>query len=981
MKLGVRKSLFFSAVVFALSLVVSCSDDSPTQSKVDNPLVCVSHENCSDVKLEGGFALIRSSGKFVELGTTSKSAKVNERPQMDVKFAYDFQIGKHEVTCGEFNEIMGGKKGVSLDCEKDSLPAVNVTFYDAVLFANAKSKKAKLDTAYSYSFAEFDKNGHCVLMEGFKFNPSVEAFRLPTEAEWVYVAGLSFDAQKSWNAENSHSKAHEVCSKKDENGLCDLLGNVSEWVNDWLGNFRDTTITNYVGGVDGGSLGERVIKGGSFRTEPSAMNLYARGDVYTVTGTSASDYLGFRLAFGKIENPVWLDASGAALSSNVSLVASSKNVSSFLGTSKSKLVFRNYVTKNLAFVDFGKVSPTVVEIKDSIDAFHPDISPDGKRVAFCTGQEGDGSSGKSAVYVRDLNASGTNLVKLDVKSAAIPRWRVLENGDTVIVYVTDAKNNKEESSFKSASTWQVKFANGKFGKPTKLFDGAYHGGISDDDALSVTGARLLRARVASKGSNVKSKAVDTVWYGGDQACNASLNKTSKQTLFLDFAGATGKKFVGSNYRVHERLFIMNSEGKLVSSIGSPSGWLFDHSEWVLNNENNAVITLTNVDGAHQKIALVNTKDSSVKTLVEGEELWHPCLWTPSKNYSETSEWDADSVGHYVSAANQTNYLLSHKMPMFWKLKDSVELVGLGNSHMWAGFDPFEMSVSSVNMGVVPCDMHCVNYLFKNYVLNHGSKVKYVVVGLDFDLWSNIDERYDINAGMGGALGFEYDKNHDFYPDGVDEKFVSLVMENAVDEAAEVIKNRGWYAATDNIGWTDDKGKASMDDSTWSDCLFNKNFANCLVDSDQNTCLAKKMDVCVADTNLNKCLAKSELNQCLAIFSGDIDKLKNIVRLANERDIIVIGAIFPMSPYYKKTGSYGRHGMRRSHAEKIIEEIKTWAEGKSNFFVFDENKFGEHDYPSSMANDYDHLNKEGAVQFSKRLDSFIKSLKSNKDSKK
>ena len=74
-------------------------------------------------------------------------------------------------------------------------------------------------------------------------------------------------------------------------------------------------------------------------------------------------------------------------------------------------------------------------------------------------------------------------------------------------------------------------------------------------------------------------------------------------------------------------------------------------------------------------------------------------------------------------------------------------------------------------------------------------------------------------------------------------------------------------------------------------------------------------------------------------------------------------------------------MRRSHAEKIIEEIKTWAEGKSNFFVFDENKFGEHDYPSSMANDYDHLNKEGAVQFSKRLDSFIKSLKSNKDSKK
>lgn len=966
----------FLGVASALALMVSCSD-SPTQTEMNSSFVCVSNENCSDVELQDGFALIRSSGKFAELGTNSKSAKANERPQMDVKFSYDFQLGKHEVTCSEFNKLMGGKKGVKVDCEKDSLPAANVTYYDAVLYANAKSKKASLDTAYTYLSAEFDKNGHCILLDGLTFKHDVEAFRLPTEAEWVFAASISFNAENSWNADNSSFKAHEVCSKKDENGLCDMSGNVAEWVNDWLGNFRDTIITNYVGGADGGSLGERVIKGGSFRSEPSTLNLYARGDVYTVTGTSAADYLGFRLAYGKIENPVWLDASGSALSSNVSLVARAKNISSVLGTSKAKLVFRNDASKNLAFVDFGKVSPAIVEIKDSINAYHPDISPDGKHVAFCTGQEG--VSGKSALYVRDLNATGTNLVKLDVKSAAIPRWRVLESGDTVIVYVTDAGNNKEESTFKSASTWQVKFANGKFGKPTKLFDGAYHGGISDDESLTITGARLLRARIASKGSNVKSKAADTVWYGGDQACNASLNKMSKQTLFLDFAGKTGNKFVGSKYRVHERLFIMNGDGKLVSSIGSPSGWTFDHSEWVLNNEDAAVVTLANADGAHGKIALVNTKDSSVTTLVEGDELWHPCFWSSPKNSSSSSEWDEDSVGHYVSAANQTNFLLSHKMPVFWKYKDSVELVGLGNSHMWAGFDPFEMSMSSINMGVVPCDMHCEHYLFTNYVLNHCPKVKYVVLGLDFDLWYNIDERTDINAGMGGALGFEYDKSHEFYPDGVDEKFVQLVLDNAPDES--VIDNRGWYAANDNSGWTNDKGVADFGDSTWSDCLFNKNLANCLVDEDQNTCLSNNhMDVCVADTNLNMCLAKSELSQCLAIFSGDVDKLKEIVRLAKERDIVVIGVMFPISPYYKKTGSYGRHGMRRSHAEKLIEEITTWAEGKSNFVIFDENKFGDHDYPTSMANDYDHLNEKGAIQFSKRLNKFIKSLESESSSK-
>ena len=975
-----KKAVFVVASFLLGSLFLSCSDDSPTQTEMGSSLVCSSQENCSDVTLQEGFALIRSAGKYAEMGTNSKSAKANERPQMDVKFSYDFQIGKHEVTCGEFNSLMEGKKGDRLDCEKESLPANNVTYYDAVLYANAKSKAAGLDTAYSYSSAEFDKKGHCTLLNGFVFKPEVDAFRLPTEAEWIFAAGLSFNVDKSWNADNSDSKVHEVCSKKDENGLCDFLGNVTEWVNDWLGNFRDTSITNYVGGVDGGNFGERVVKGGSYRTESSLINLYARGDVYTVTGTSAADYLGFRLAYGKIENPVWLDASGAAVASNLSIVASVKNISPLFGTSKSKLAFRNDNTKNLVFVDFRKISPAIVEIKDTINVYHPDISPDGKRVAFCTGLEGS-KSDASSIYVRDLNAEGSNLVKLDVKGAAIPRWHVLENGDTVIVYVSDAGNNKDESTFKSASTWQVKFANGKFGKPEKLFDGAYHGGISEDKLLTVTGARVLRARIAAKGATVKSKAKDTLWYNGEQACNASLNKTSKRTLFLDFASETGIKFVGSKYRMHERLFIANSEGKLVSSVGAPSGYTFDHSEWVLNDENVAVVTLANADGAHKQIALVNTKDSSVTVLVEGEEIWHPCFWVSTGISSESSNWDADSVGVYLSAANQTNSLLSHKMPMFWKLKDSVELIGLGNSHMWSGFDPFVMSVSSMNMGVVPCDMHCSHYLFKNYIMNHASNVKYIVVSIDPDLWSNIDERTDINEGKGGALGFEYDENHEFYPEGVDEKFVELVLENASDES--VIKERGWYAANDNSGWTDDNGVAPVigGDSTWSDCLFNKNFANCLVDFDQKTCMSNHMNVCVADTSLNECLAKHEFGQCLAIFSGDIDKLKDMVRLAKERDIIVIGLIFPISPYYKKTGAYGRHGMRRSHAEKLIDEIKTWAEGMSNFYVFDENKLGNHDYPSSMSNDYDHLNEAGAKQFSKRLDSFIKSLNSSSSSKK
>ena len=310
---------------------------------------------------------------------------------------------------------------------------------------------------------------------------------------------------------------------------------------------------------------------------------------------------------------------GRASKNRIVPLANSAKIRSETGTYKVKLAFRNDVTGNLAYIDYLSGILTVTEIADSIDVYHPEISPDGKLVAFCTRIEG--VSGKSDLYVRDLNADGSNLVKLDVESASIPRWRVLDNGDTVIVYVTDAGNNKDDAAFASTSTWQVKFAKGKFGKPEKLFDGAYHGGISEDNTLAVTGARLLRARIAKSGSTVTGKARDTVWYNEEQACNASLSKDgSKRTIFLDFAGKTGKKFVGKDYVTHERLLMADSNGKLVNSIAAPKGYTFDHSEWTIGGENLAVATLTNANGAHTKIVLVNVDDSSIVELVEGEEL-------------------------------------------------------------------------------------------------------------------------------------------------------------------------------------------------------------------------------------------------------------------------------------------------------------------------------------------------------------------------
>ena len=925
----------FAISLFALALL-ACSN--------------MSSDSSNDTPMDEIDGMIAVRGGTVTLGTKDSKFKPSERPAMKVSLDYDYYLAVHEFTCGEYNALAKEQKLKDFGkCKKDSLPLANVTYYDAVLIANAKSKSEKRDTAYAYAKATFDSEGHCTNLDAFVFHPEVNAYRLPTEAEWVHAASKGWDPKNnSWNADNSDYKSHVVCSAgKDSRDFCDLAGNVKEWVNDWAGQFRDTIIINYVGSLDGGDLGERVLKGGYFSDRPTEMNVIARGDEYTVEASTRADRIGFRLAFGNIPNPVWLDASGKVKESAISALANTSSLKAYTGSYNMVLAFRNDISGNLAFIDYSEGNLSVKEISDTIEVYHPDISPDRKRVAFCTKPEG--ISGKSSLYVRDLNAKGTNRVKLDVKSAAIPRWRILENGDTAIVYVTDAGNNKDESTFKKTSTWQVKFAKGKFGTPQKLFDGAYHGGISNDNKLAVTGARLLRARIANKGSTITEEARDSIWYKGEQACNASLVQDgSKRTSFLDFASKTGKNFVGESYTTHERILIADSTGKLIQSLKSPSGYTFDHSEWTTNGQkSNIVATLTNVNGAHTKIVLISPKDSSILELAEGEELWHPNLWvSPKAKSSDTSEndfeLDPDSAGIYYnnSGACTQAHVYRYKMEILWQYKDSTNVAIMGSSRALYGIDPrkFKKPIFAINLATPSASLYGTSTYFYDYVLPHVKNLNVLVLSLDLDRSYNIGHNANnmFYEAYKSYPGYVYDRNHNFwvgnYPQGL---FNATYDSPGSKTEAEYNRPTRGHLVTSSEGWG---APTITEDSCWMDYKRDNYLHNIEL-------LEKLLDTCKA------------------------------------HGITLIGVIHPINPQYSKTGAFGYAGLRRSEVSAVMKDLTSMTSTYKNFILMDENRMGKHDYTDEDAHDYSHLSQTGAEKLTQRIDSLIKTLDIKFENKK
>jgi formylglycine-generating enzyme required for sulfatase activity len=213
----------------------------------------------------------------------------DEKPAHKVTLTRSFLLGETEVTQGQWMAVMGSNPSRFSSCGSDC-PVENVSWLDAVAFANALSKKEGLEACYAVS-------GEAV---SWRKGAACTGYRLPTEAEWEYAARAGRDSLYAggdelgavgWYTDNAGGTTHRVAQKgANDWGLFDVTGNVWEWNWDRYGAYPTGTVSDPAGASDG--LG-RVARGGSWlNSARSARLAYRDGDLpgYRIS------VLGLRLA-------------------------------------------------------------------------------------------------------------------------------------------------------------------------------------------------------------------------------------------------------------------------------------------------------------------------------------------------------------------------------------------------------------------------------------------------------------------------------------------------------------------------------------------------------------------------------------------------------------------------------------------------------------------------------------------------------------
>jgi len=219
----------------------------------------------------------------VEGGTFRMGSPEDENWRIDDETPHEvtvapFFIDPYETTQAEWEAVMGTNPSTFTG---EKLPVENLSWLDAIQYANARSKAAGLTPAYAIDG------------ESVTWNRAADGYRLPTEAEWEYAcrAGTAtpFNLERSLDANDANFYGHYPYEIEENYfddsvlearpgeyrgktvdvgsfapnawGLYDMHGNVNEWCWDWYGPY-DTENTDNPTGPESGT--RHVYRGGGW---------------------------------------------------------------------------------------------------------------------------------------------------------------------------------------------------------------------------------------------------------------------------------------------------------------------------------------------------------------------------------------------------------------------------------------------------------------------------------------------------------------------------------------------------------------------------------------------------------------------------------------------------------------------------------------------------------------------------------------------